>query len=234
MFEHPGARVTDYIRCLRAIWDTFQTGARPSYEGRFYQFKLINDFFNPGPIEHPNIQVYLAGVNPRLARAAGEVADGFSVHPMHSPGYLRDVVLPAIDEGARSRGKRSSDIELVADTFVVRGATEKERLDSEVAVRRQVAFYASTPSYRTFLDYHGHMDTGKQLSTLMREGRLAEMPKLITDDLLAAVAVSQADGDIATLVGQRYHDGLVQRVTMYEGVSKETNWHEFIERLKSA
>ena len=232
-FDHPAARVTDYIHCLRAIWDTFQTSVRPNYEGRFYRFKLINQFFNPGPIEHPDIKVYLAGVNPRMSRAAGEAADGFNVHPMHSPGYLKEVVIPAIDEGARTRGKKADDIELVADTFVVRGQTEKERLESEIAVRRQIAFYASTPSYRTFLDYHGQIAVGKQLSALMREGRIAEMPDLISDALLSEVAVSEADGDVAELVAQRYQGGLVQRVTLYESVEQGTHWREFIQKLKA-
>jgi probable F420-dependent oxidoreductase len=49
-FDHPAARIVDYVRCLRAIWDTFQNGAKPAYEGRFYRFTLISDFFNPGPI----------------------------------------------------------------------------------------------------------------------------------------------------------------------------------------
>ena len=44
-FDHPAARITDYIRCLRAIWDTFQNATKPDYTGRFYQFRLINDFF---------------------------------------------------------------------------------------------------------------------------------------------------------------------------------------------
>ena len=67
-FDHPAARVVDYIDCLRAIWSTFQTGARPRYEGRFYRFTLINDFFNPGPIDNPDIPIYLAGVNPEWPR----------------------------------------------------------------------------------------------------------------------------------------------------------------------
>jgi probable F420-dependent oxidoreductase len=53
-FDHPAARVTDYIHCMRAIWDTFQNGTRPRYEGPFYRFKLINPFFNPGPMAHPH------------------------------------------------------------------------------------------------------------------------------------------------------------------------------------
>ena len=102
-FEHPAARIVDYIRCLRAIWDTFQNGARPAYEGRFYRFTLISDFFNPGPIEHPEIPISLAGVGERMARAAGEVADGFHVHPLHSPGYVRDVVRPRSPKAPRRR-----------------------------------------------------------------------------------------------------------------------------------
>jgi probable F420-dependent oxidoreductase len=232
-FEHPAARVTDFIHCLRAIWDTFQTGAKPDHEGPFYRFKLMNEMFTGGPIDHPHIPVFLAGVNPRMARAAGEAADGFSVHPMHSPDYLREVVRPAIDEGARSRGKRVEDIVLVTDCFIVRGSSEGERSLAEEGVRRQIAIYASTPSYRGFLEFHGYADVGKQLSALMREGRLQEMPALISDELLAIVALSEADGDLAHQIRERYTGGLVQRVLFYEPVpadAGEQAMRDFIER----
>ena len=222
-FDHPAARVTDYIRCLRAIWDTFQTGSKPDYDGPFYRFKLMNEMFTGGPIEHPHIPVFLAGVNPRMARAAGEAADGFSVHPMHSPDYLREVVRPAIDEGARTRGKTVEDIVLVSDCFIVQGSTESERSAAEERVRGQIALYASTPSYRGFLEFHGYPDIGKQLSALMREGRLKEMPALISDELLTTVAVSEADGNLADQIRDRYAGGLVQRVLFYEPVPAEAD-----------
>ena len=230
-FDHPAARVVDYIDCLRAIWSTFQTGARPCHEGRFHRFTLINDFFNPGPIDHPDIPIYLAGVNPRMAAAAGEAADGFSVHPMHSPEYLREVVHPALAEGAGKRGRQAQALSLLASCFVVRGATESERRRSERAVRRQVAFYASTPSYRAFLEFHGEVEAGKRLSALMREGRLDEMPDLVSDALLCAVAISEADGDLGRSLRTRYAGGLVQRVALYEGVPPEADerqWRDLI------
>ena len=236
-FEHPAARVCDYILCMRAIWETFQSGAKPDYEGRFYRFKLINDMFTGGPIDNPRIPVLLAGVNPRMARAAGEVADGFSVHPMHSPEYLREVVRPAIDEGARTRGARVDDVELVTDCFVVRGATEAERRRCEETVRRQVAIYASTPSYRAFLDFQGYPELGKKLSALMREGRIEEMPALVDDGLLSAVAISEADGDLAERIRARYAGGLVQRVMFYEPVPADADARElraFIDRVRGA
>lgn len=235
-FERPAARVTDYIRCLRAVWDTFQTGESPAYEGPFYRFTLINEMFTGGPIEHPHIPVLLAGVNPRMARAAGEVADGFCVHPMHSPEYLREVVRPAIDEGARTRGKSVDDIMLVTDCFAVAGSTEQERRRSEERVRRQIALYASTPSYRGFLEFHGYAGLGKQLSALMREGRVEEMAALVDDGLLSAIALSQADGDLADQIRRRYAGGLVQRVMLYEAVpadADEEGMRGFVDRAQA-
>lgn len=235
VFDHPAARVTDYIHCLRAIWNTFQTGARPAYEGPYFRFTLMNEMFTGGPIDHPHVPVLLAGVNPRMARAAGEAADGFSVHPMHSPDYLREVIRPAIDEGARTRGKGVDDIILVTDCFVVEGSTESERRRSEEGVRRQIALYASTPSYRGFLEFQGYPGVGKQLSALMREGRLEEMPALISDELLSTIAVSQADGDLAIQIRDRYSGGLVQRVMFYNPVpadADEESMRAFVARAR--
>ena len=235
-FDHPAARVVDYIDCMHAVWRTFRTGTRPAHEGRFYRFTLINDFFNPGPIDHPDIPVYLAGVNPRMAAAAGEAADGFSVHPMHSPEYLREVIRPAIAEGARKRGRPVRDFTLVAGCFVVRGATESERRRSERTVRRQVAFYASTPGYRAFLDFHGETGVAKRLSALMREGRLGEMPDLVSDALLSAVAVSEADGDLGRSLRERYAGGLVQRVALYDGIppdADEVRWRALARSIEA-
>ena len=236
-FDHPAARVVDYIDCLRAIWSTFQTGARPRYEGRFYRFTLINDFFNPGPVDNPDIPIHLAGVNPRMAAAAGEAADGFNVHPMHSPGYLREVVHPALVEGARKRDRSARAIALVASCFAVRGATESERSRSELAVRRQIAFYALTPSYRAFLEFHGEMGVARRLSALMREGRLDEMPNLVSDSLLDAVAITEADGDLGKRLRARYAGDLVERVALYEGVppdADEDEWHELVRSVRAA
>jgi probable F420-dependent oxidoreductase len=217
-FEHPAARITDYIRCLRAIWDSFQTGARPAYEGRFYRFTLLTDFFNPGPIAHPAIPVSLAGVGERMARAAGEVADGFHVHPMHSPGYLRDVVRPAIAEGARAAGRDPAAVELITSVFIVTGESESERTAAADFARQQIAFYASTPSYRPFLEYHGLGELGKELSGLARGGRFAEMAAKVPDALLDAVAVSAPPAEVGRALRERYAGDLVQRVYPYAPV----------------
>lgn len=219
-FEHPAARVTEFIDCVRAVWDTFQSGARPAFKGRFYQFTLMNDFFNAGPCEHPHIPIFLAGVNERMCRAAGEVADGFHLHPMHSPGYLRDVVHPALAEGAMLRNRDAAEIVVHAPVFVVYGDSEAERSRMERSVRSQVAFYGSTPGYRSFLAYHGFEEVGKQLSAAMRNGELEKMSSLVPDALLEEVTLIGTFAEIGADLRARYAGGLAHRASLYVPVPK--------------
>jgi len=223
VFDHPAARVTEFVDCVRAVWRTFQTGERPAYEGRFYRFTLMNDFFNAGPCDHPHVPVFLAGVNERMCRAAGEVADGFHLHPMHSPGYLRDVIHPALAEGARIRGRDAKDIVVHAPVFVVFGDSEAERARMERSVRAQVAFYASTPGYRGFLAHHGFEEVGKRLSHAMRSGEQAKMPGLVPDALLAEVAISAPFAGLRDALGQRYAGGLAHRASLYMTVPEDAD-----------
>ncbi len=233
-FDRPAARITDYIRCLRAIWATFQTDARPNYEGEFYRFRLMNPFFNPGPVEKPEIPIYLAGVNPRMARAAGEVANGFHVHPMHSPSYLREVVRPAIAEGAKAEGRTLADVDLYAPVFAVWGETEKERAAAEAKVREQIAFYGSTPNYRRLYEHHGCGEQARQLSQLMRNGEFAEMPKLVPDHLMAELAVHGSFAELPAKLRARA-DGVLDRCSLYYPVEPndpDQMWADFVAGCK--
>src|SRR5215210_7509052 len=104
-WDKPTTRLREYILAVRAIWESFQAEGPLKFEGEFFQHTLITPFFNPGPIEHPEIPVYIAGVNTRLARLAGEICDGFHVHPFHSPEYVRQTVKPAVAAGAEGAGR---------------------------------------------------------------------------------------------------------------------------------
>ena len=236
-FEHPARRITDYVRCLRAIWDTFQHDRKPDYQGEFYQFRLINAFFNPGPIENPEIPIYLAGVGPRMCRAAGEVADGFHVHPMHSAGYLRDVVRPALQQGAATRGLGAADLVIYAPVFTISGDTPEERTRREAEVRRQISFYASTPSYRPVLEYHGLDKLGKRLSEMARRGEWKDMPALIPDSLVDEVAVAAATPrELPERLASRYR-GLVDRLSLYFAIPEgdpDAKWKRFVEDFHRA
>ncbi len=213
-WERPAARLHEYILALRAIWGSFQAEGPLDFEGEFYSHTLMTPFFNPGPIENPEIPVYIAGVNTRLARLAGEVCDGFHVHPFHSPEYVRQTIKPAIAEGAEKAERDPGQVELATSAFVICAQSEKEAAEQRESIRAQISFYASTPTYRTVLEPHGWEDVGERLGTMAREKKWREMTALITDEMLAAYAIEAAPDEIWAALAQRY-DGLIDRVALY-------------------
>jgi probable F420-dependent oxidoreductase len=229
----PAARLKDYILALRAIWQSFQTEDSLDYEGEFYQHTLMTPFFNPGPIEHPEIPIYIAGVNTRLARLAGELCDGFHVHPFHTPEYVRQIVKPAIKEGAEKEDRHPEDIKLATSVFVITGKTEEEVEDQREKMRAQTAFYASTPSYRVVLEAHGWEDIGEELGKFAGDKKWDEMPNVITDELLRTFAVEAAPDEVGTALKERY-EGLIDRVALYVPFvpgEKDEFWRKTIEAV---
>ena len=213
-WERPAARLREYILAVRSIWESFQTEGPLDFEGEFFQHTLMTPFFNPGPIEHPEIPVYIAGVNTRLARLAGEICDGFHVHPFHSPEYVRQTVKPAIAEGAEGAGRDPGQVELATSVFVVAAGNEEQAREQRESIRAQISFYASTPTYRAVLEAHGWTEVGERLGTLAREKKWREMPALITDEMLAAYAIEAGPDEIGPALERRY-SGLIDRVALY-------------------
>ncbi len=213
-WSRPAARLREYILAVREIWKSFQNEGPLQFEGEFYTHTLMTPFFNPGPIEHPEIPVYIAGVNTRLARLAGEICDGFHVHPFHSPEYVRQTVKPAIAEGAEKADRDPEQVELATSAFVVSAESEVEAEEQRESVRAQISFYASTPTYRTVLEAHGWEEVGEKLGTMAREKKWREMPALVTDEMLSAYAVVATPEELGTAVKERY-EGLIDRVALY-------------------
>jgi probable F420-dependent oxidoreductase len=213
-WDAPVARLRDYIAALRAIWRAWQTGEKLEYRGAFYQHTLMTPFFNPGPIAHPNIPVYIAGVNEGLARLAGETCDGFHVHPFHSVKYLNEVVRPQIAAGAANAGRAPENIALVSSVFAITGVNEAAIGATRALAREQIAFYASTPTYRVVLAAHGWEDVGEQLSRLAAQKRWREMGALVSDEMLDIFAVQAPLDRIGQAIRERYA-GVLDRVFSY-------------------
>src|SRR5918994_1461237 len=213
-WDRPVARLREYILALRAIWNSFQSDVPLSFEGEIYRHTLMTPFFNPGPIDHPEIPIHIAGVNTGLASLAGEVCDGFHVHPFHSPEYLRETVKPAIARGAEKVGRDPERVELATSVFVVSGESDEEFREQREKVRAQISFYASTPTYRAVLEVNGWEEVGEKLGTLARDKKWEDMSGLITDEMLHAFATEAAPDQLGFTLRERY-EGLIDRVALY-------------------
>lgn len=210
----PVTQLREYIQSLRAIWQCFQTGERLQYEGEYYNFSLLTPFFTPEPMDYHNIPIYIAGVNTGLAKLGGELCDGFHVHSFHTPTYLREVLIPAIEEGGDRTGRTRDDISLSCAIFVVTGQTDAEIEASKIATKSQIAFYASTPSYSKVLELHGWDDLIPELNALLRRNKWDKMHTLISDEMLEHFAVVAPPDELPYKVRERY-DGLLDRVGFY-------------------
>ncbi len=213
-WESPGPKLKEQIQALRAIWDTFQNGTPLDYRGQFYQFSLMTPFFSGGSIEHPRIPIYIAGVNEYMCRLAGELCDGFHVHPFHTTRYVNEFVKPLVAEGAARSGRDPRDVALTSSVFVIAGATADERENMRALVRSQLSFYASTRTYAKILEIHGWGEIGNRLSELSRTGGWADMPALISDEMLSHCAVEGTWDEIPELIRSKY-TGVLDRVTLY-------------------
>jgi probable F420-dependent oxidoreductase len=214
-FESPGPKLREVVLALRAIWECWQKGTPLRFKGEFYTFDLMTPFFNPGPIAHPKIPVFVAGVNQYMCRMAGEVCDGLHVHPFHTPKYLREYVHPAVDKGLKASGRSRQDFEYATAVFVVVGDTERERSENAEAVRQQIAFYASTRTYEPVLAAHGWEAISSELHSKSLDGDWKGMARLITDEMLDEVAVSGAYRTIGKKLRDRY-PGLLDRISLYQ------------------
>lgn len=201
-------KLREQIAAIRAFWNTWQTGDKLNFRGEHYKLTLMSPFFNPGRIQHPEVPIYIAGVNTGLARLAGETAQGFHVHPLHTQRYLDEVVLPAIAEGAAKTGRARQECKISISAFAVTSPQEN------LFVRAQIAFYASTPSYRAVMSLHGWEEIAEKLSGLASRGEWSEMPELINDEMLQAFAVVADPADLPAALSERYK-GVADHLALY-------------------
>jgi probable F420-dependent oxidoreductase len=213
-FSHPGPRMREYVLALKAIFRAFRGEEPLAFEGDFYRFSLLPAMWSPGPIGVPDPPVYLAGVNPWMCRAIGEVADGIHVHPLHSLRYLDEVVRPNVEAGARSASRDPGEIAVVCPVLTITGDTEEERAGWRERARLQLAFYGSTRTYARVFEVHGWPGTSERLHEQQARGDLDGMAQTFTDEMLDVFSVTATWEGLAGAIVDRYA-GIADRVICY-------------------
>lgn len=203
----PAERMKEYLLAVRAIWKSWETGEPLRFLGKHYTHTIMTPMFNPGPNPHGNPPIVLAGVGPRMTRVAGEVADGFFVHGFTTERYMRETTLPMLAEGRKAGGHDDlAGFEISGLPFIVTGATAAEMEANAEPVRKQIAFYGSTPSYWPVLEAHGWNELGPELNAMSKRGEWDAMGHKISDDVLEEFAVVARPDQVARGILDRYGD----------------------------
>jgi probable F420-dependent oxidoreductase len=202
-WSKPVSRMREVVRAIRAIWDAWEGRSKLDFRGEFYRHTIMIPTFNPGPNPYGPPPIYLGGFGPRMIELAGEVADGFLAHPFATRRSLQQVVLPALERGLARSGRTRQGFEIVAVTMVVTWTTEQEYQAARASLQEQLAFYGSTPVYKSVLDCHGWGDLHPELNRLSKQGRWKEMNGLITDEMMQEIAVMRPRREVASAVRDR-------------------------------
>ena len=210
-WSHPARRMREYVEALRAIWTAWQDGGRLDFRGDFYSHTLMTPMFTPQPLSCPFPKVFLAAVGEAMTTVCGEVADGLIGHAFTTKRYTDEVTTPALVAGLDAAGRKRSDVEVACPVFIVTGETEEAMAAAAVGVRKQLAFYGSTPAYRAVLELHGWGDLHTELHRLSKQGGWDAMGELIDDDVLGEFAVVAPLSDVASALRTRC-EGSIDRV----------------------
>lgn len=222
-FDRPVARMRELVGALRAIFASWETGERLNFRGEFWSHTLMPPLFNPGPNPYGPPPIALGGLGPQMIRLASEVADGLLVMPFNTATHFKSRSIPAMNEGLARGGRERSSLMVTGEVIVCCGRTEEELETARAAGRWLLSFYGSTPAYRPVLESEGWEDLQPELNVLSKSGRWHEMPGLIDDGMLAALAAVGSPSEVALDIANRF-GGQVDRVSFYTPylISEET------------
>lgn len=212
-WDSPVPQLREYVQSLQAIFQSFQTGEVLDFRGEHYSFTRLQPFFNPGPIDHPDIPILCGAVGPDMTRMVGRVADGMITHPTNTPPeYIRKVCLPRLQAGFQQADREASKFRLLLGPLTATGKNEETVAAQWEKQRGLLGFLFSTPAYWPSLELFGWQDRGRQLLEMTRTGNWRDMPGVITDDILEKFVPRGSYEEITQVYRERYA-GLAGRIT---------------------
>jgi len=175
-FRDPLNRMREYL----AVFNQLVAGDNVNYEGRYLHVKNLK--LNLQPFRK-KIPVYVATVGERLAKVAGEIADGV-LFVLTSPARTAELV-KAAEEGARKAGRSLDDIDVACylPTFIMADAEKAMK-----GARQTVAGYGRSVFYRRLYRKMGFKIEADHLKDAWARGgmedAIAQIPEPMAKELV--------------------------------------------------
>ena len=202
--DHPVERMADLVGAVRA-WLHAENGRVVRYTGPFYGIEA--DVRAP-VLGRLDVPILLAGVNNRMAAAAGRVADGIIGHGLFTRSWWNDVVRPALAVGAQAAGRTGPVLE---HGWVITAVNDEDPARAELDARRMIAFYLTVRTYDPMVTHHGWEEPVAAIREAFRKGDTDGMAAAVTGEMLAAIAVSGTTAAAREALAAR-GDGLARDV----------------------
>jgi len=210
-WEHPAPQYVEYVQAVRALL----SGEPVHYQGEYYQVEMPAGLGRG----HVPVPIYGSGLNRIMLKYCATVCDGVGIHSLAAaPGYLEEVTMPALAEGAERNDRKPT-----LACWYIACVDEDEEVARQTA-RLQLAFYLSTPSYRTVAEHGGWGDVAARVRELATEtryqdwGRVArEVPDHVVDDLTLTGTAAQVRSRLPKLEERLAAHGIEELVFQLVG-----------------
>src|SRR5690349_2167494 len=203
-WESPAPRMAEAVSAIKAIFAAWEGQARLHVRRDVYTNLSLAPYFRPGPNPLGPPALLLGALGPVMTRTAAEVADGLLVMPFNSARHFADRTVPAIAEGLRRSGRTFDEFQIIAQAMVAVGRDDAELATAINGVASLIAFYGSTPAYLPVLQAEGWDDIQPELNALSKQGRFADMRRLITDEMVARIGIVGTPEQCAQQIAARF------------------------------
>ena len=227
------AQMREFIEAMHAIYACWYEGERLAFEGDYYRHTLMPATFTPQDTSAGRPRIFLSATGPLMTKVAAEITDGMIMHPFSTERYIREVTLPAIEQGLAATGRTLNGFELDYAPIIATGATEEALGRSVAAARDRIAFYGSTLAYRPVLDLHGWGELQEALNALNKREQKAEMASLIDDEVLHTIAIVGEPAVVVDAMRARLGDVISRTGFTVPGLN-DAEHAELLARLKES
>jgi len=215
-YEPVAPKLKETIELIRYLWSC-QKGKPARFQGRFYKIN-IPQYARPNAVRE-RIPIYTAAVNRIMLRTAGEVADGLVGHPLYTRRYLREVVIPTVEEGLRRSGRRREDFTF---TSLIITVVHPDRQTARRIAKYQIAQYSAVKTYAAILDLHGWEEEKTKAQQALRTWDLERMADSVSEEMVDAIAIAGTPDDCRRQLQE--YEGLLDLPLLfgpYAGVSPD-------------
>jgi len=197
-------KMRDFIQIVRSVVSG-RAAERVRYQGDVHSIRW-RATWNP---KTPSLPVYMAASGPNMVRLAGEVSDGVGVGIMSSVDFVRDIVRPNAQAGAKIAGRDPEALVFPTATIVSVNRDVEAAKDATRKAICKLYHPIPHPYYDSQLRQLGFTEFADQATLLMPAGRLNEAMALVPDTVIDHLTVT---GNV---------EQCVERMKEYSRVSDE-------------
>jgi probable F420-dependent oxidoreductase len=200
-YGQPAPHMRETVEVVRLLMAKVHTGEPIVYKGEYFNLE-IKGFQRPFPPFRPKIPIHMAGIQEKMVETAGQVADGLLGHPICSPRWIKEVILPHLATGLAKGGRSRQDFTYAPSITVSIAANDSPAALAEArrAARTTIAFYGTVKTYDPIWERHGFQSPINQVRRAFIRNDHAAMLDAVTEEMV----------DVFTIAGTK--DTVVERL----------------------